>query len=196
VEKEKEKEMTWEERHKKREAQIEEFWKRNPELADAREIPDIEKAIKSAVFGSHKKTEDGEPPFEKLLLVALIRMYKRAKIKQVKIKEESKIMNSGFFIKTGSAVKIRPCGKEYGEKTYFGIYIGDMALSFSGKCEGDTMYVEHSSHNPAIFVPELSRVIFGCESWWDKISSEEELKKIITDDVINNVWYVKMLKSM
>lgn len=48
--------------------------------------------------------------------------------------------------------------------------------------------------NPAIFVPELGKIIFGMESWWGRIKSEEELKDI-TDGDIENVWYVKMLKG-
>ena len=45
--------------------------------------------------------------------------------------------------------------------------------------------------NPAIFVPELGKIIFGMESWWGRIKSEEELKDI-TDGDIENVWHVKM----
>jgi hypothetical protein len=49
--------------------------------------------------------------------------------------------------------------------------------------------------NPAIFVPDLNKVIFGYESWWGEIKSPEELREI-TDDDIQNVWYVKALKML
>ena len=49
--------------------------------------------------------------------------------------------------------------------------------------------------NPAIYVFDLQRIIFGAESWWGIIESPEELKDI-TDDDINSQWYVKALKAM
>ena len=49
--------------------------------------------------------------------------------------------------------------------------------------------------NPAIYVFDLQRIIFGAESWWSIIENQEELKDI-TDDDINNQWYVKALKAM
>ena len=50
-------------------------------------------------------------------------------------------------------------------------------------------------HNPAIYVPELGKVIYGMESWWHAIKDEKELKDI-TDNDIDNVWYVKALKEV
>lgn len=49
--------------------------------------------------------------------------------------------------------------------------------------------------NPAIYVFDLQRIIFGAESWWSIIENPEELKDI-TDDDINSQWYVKALKAM
>ena len=49
--------------------------------------------------------------------------------------------------------------------------------------------------NPAIFVPELKKIVFGCESWWRKIDSMDEVKDI-TDEDIENQWYVKLFKSI
>lgn len=100
--------------------------------------------------------------------------------------------------KTGSPVKVRPCGEEYKGKTYFGILIGDVALSISesiNKDDPNTLHIGRSFYNPAIFIPELKKVVYGCESWWDKIETEEELKEVITDETIKNTWYVKMLTS-
>lgn len=97
----------------------------------------------------------------------------------------------------GTPVKIRPCKSEYGDKTYFGIHLGDFALSIRHRidAQGD-LHAAHSMHNPAIFVPELNDIIYGCESWWSEIDTPEELQKAITDEVINNVWYMKLLTQL
>ena len=49
--------------------------------------------------------------------------------------------------------------------------------------------------NPAIFVFDLNEIIFGCQSWWGIIKNEQELKDI-SDIDIDNIWYVKVLKSL
>lgn len=98
--------------------------------------------------------------------------------------------------KCGKAVKIRPCGEEYQGKTYFGIYVGDVALSLGASIKEGVVTVNQSFSNPAILIPELGKVVYGCESWWGMIETEEELKEVITDDTIKNVWYVKMLQQL
>jgi hypothetical protein len=50
-------------------------------------------------------------------------------------------------------------------------------------------------HNPAIFVPTLGKLLYGCELWWSKISSPDDLRTI-SDADIDNVWYVQALKSL
>ena len=30
--------------------------------------------------------------------------------------------------------------------------------------------------NPGIFVPELGKIIYGCESWWSEIDNPEDLR--------------------
>lgn len=93
-------------------------------------------------------------------------------------------------------VKIRPCGAEYEDKTFLGIYIGDVALSTSWKKKKDgNVEVGFCSHNPAIFVPALNKIIYGCESWWGEIKNPEDLTDI-TDKDIDSVWYVQALKAM
>lgn len=96
----------------------------------------------------------------------------------------------------GSLVKIRPCNKEYGGKTYLGLYLGNQPWSqtVSYNNESGELTVGMAT-NPAIYVFDLQRIIFGAESWWGIIESLEELKDI-TDDDINNIWYVKALKAM
>lgn len=50
-------------------------------------------------------------------------------------------------------------------------------------------------NNPAIFVPELNKIVYGCESWWRKIKSIDDFKGISKED-IENTWYIKLLKVM
>lgn len=98
--------------------------------------------------------------------------------------------------RAGSLVKIRPCNKEYGGKTYLGLYLGNQPWSqtVSYNEESGELTVGMAT-NPAIYVFDLQRIIFGAESWWGIIESQEELRDI-TDGDINNLWYVKALKAM
>jgi hypothetical protein len=96
--------------------------------------------------------------------------------------------------KQGTLVSIRPCGEEYKNKTYVGFYLGDIALGSSVGLSDNKIQLNFANHNPAIFVPELGKIIYGCESWWGEIESIEKLKEITNED-IDNVWYVKLLKS-
>lgn len=118
--------------------------------------------------------------------------------------KEIKFENSGnpiekpmFGNKAGQLVKVRPCGEKYNDKTFVGFLIGEVPLGQSAKwnAEEGILTIRQSFHNPAIFVPELGEVIYGCSSWWGTIDSEEELKAI-TDDDIDNVWYVRALKAL
>lgn len=60
----------------------------------------------------------------------------------------------------------------------------------------DTKELKVSFHcNPAIFVFDLNKIIYGCESWWGVIKSEEDLNSI-SDCDIDNVWYVRALKTL
>lgn len=108
---------------------------------------------------------------------------------------ENKALQPGWMTKQGCMVKIRPCGAEYKDKTYLGFYIGDVAMGSSVTIKDKKIQLSFAGHNPAIFVPELRKVIYGCESWWGEIKNESELKDI-TDNDINNVWYVQALKAM
>lgn len=96
----------------------------------------------------------------------------------------------------GSLVKISPCGEEYGSKTYLGILLGDLPIGahISFHHSDQKLHISPFS-NPAIFVPELKKIIYGCESWWGEIESSEDFKEITSED-INNTWYVQLLKSM
>lgn len=109
---------------------------------------------------------------------------------------ENKAIRKGFSCKQGALVKIRPCGDEYKDKTFVGFYIGDVALGSSITLTDEKkIQLNFEAYNPAIFVPKLGKIIYGCASWWGKIESEKDLKDI-TDSDIENVWYVKALKEM
>lgn len=97
--------------------------------------------------------------------------------------------------KQGVLVSIRPCNEKYGNKTYLGFLIGDLATGSSITITDDNkIQCNWSGYNPAIFVPELGEIIMGMSSWWGEIESEEKLKEI-TDSDIENVWYVKLWKK-
>lgn len=75
-----------------------------------------------------------------------------------------------------------------------GFLLGDIALGSSIKLVEDKIQLNWSGHNPAIFVPDLSEIIYGYNSWWSLIENEGELKEITNED-ISNVWYVKLLNK-
>ena len=96
----------------------------------------------------------------------------------------------------GKFVKIAPCGEEYEGKTYLGLYLGEIPVGHGISHNPDTKELNISfRNNPAIFVFGLNKIIYGMESWWGIIESEEDLKEITNDD-INNIWYVKALKEL
>lgn len=93
----------------------------------------------------------------------------------------------------GQLVKISPCGEEYGGKTYLGILLGDLPFEVGISFHHDDQKLHiGATTNPAIFVPELRKIIYGYESWWGKIESPEDLKDI-TPEIIQDQWYVKLL---
>ncbi len=99
----------------------------------------------------------------------------------------------------GAFVAVRPCGDEYEGKTYLGIYLGDLPIGFSYGVdrESGVMTVSPGLGNPAIWVPALKRIVYGCESWWGPITKPEDVEKMqITDDTIQRQWYVRMLKEL
>lgn len=96
----------------------------------------------------------------------------------------------------GRWVAIRPCAEECKGKTFLGVLLGSIAISTICEQEPDGgLLVSPCLHNPAIFVPDLNRVVFGYESWWGEIKNESDLRQI-TDADIEGVWYVRMLKEI
>ena len=113
-------------------------------------------------------------------------------VNSIKYNEIKQLM----MARAGSLVKIRPCNEEYGGKTYLGLYLGNQP--WSQRVSYDNQSGELTvgmTTNPAIYVFGLQKIIFGAESWWSIIENPEELKDI-TDNDINNQWYVKALKAM
>lgn len=98
--------------------------------------------------------------------------------------------------RTGKFAKIRPCEEGYEGKTYLGLYLGEMPIGHHITHNSETKELNVSfSNNPAIFVFDLNKIVYGMESWWGIIESEEDLKEITNHD-IENVWYVKALKEL
>ena len=96
----------------------------------------------------------------------------------------------------GKFVRITPCAEKYERKTYLGLYLGELPMGHSISHNTETKELNVSfSTNPAIFVFDLNEIIYGMESWWGIIESEEDLKEITESD-INNIWYVKALKEL
>lgn len=92
-------------------------------------------------------------------------------------------------------MKVRPCGKEFENKTYLGVFIGYAALSSSISIKDDKIICDWAMHNPAILIPEKGKIVYGIESWWGLIDSVDDLKSI-TDQDIDNVWYVQAMKIL
>jgi hypothetical protein len=107
-----------------------------------------------------------------------------------------------FGAEAGEFVSVRPVGDE---KTYLGIMLGDYAPPAVGfriaKEDAEkenpeaTVVISKGMGNPAMWVPDLKRVVMGWGSWWGPIRREEDLHQI-TDVDIQNVWYVKALKAL
>ena len=110
--------------------------------------------------------------------------------------ENNEISFAGLGHECGALVKIRPCAEEYQNKTFIGIYLGDLPMGISSSYNEETQVLTNRAFtNPAIFVPELKNIIFGAESWWCEIRPGDDVSDI-TDENINNQWYVQMLKKL
>lgn len=96
-------------------------------------------------------------------------------------------------VECGAWVKIRVVDSD---KTHLGVYLGDFTSGFGGAFTKDHKLALHwSMGNPAIYVPDLKRIVRGYESWWGVVETPDDLKEI-TDADINDVWYVRALKDL
>jgi len=108
---------------------------------------------------------------------------------------------SGISIRTmpsgpgvGKLVRVRPVNDK---KTYLGIHLGDLqreVMVARGSKSKQLMLTVR--RNPAIWVPDLKKVVWGDSSWWGVIETPEDAERLITDGDIQNVWYVKALKEL
>ena len=96
----------------------------------------------------------------------------------------------------GKFASVRPCADNPDNKTYLGLFLGDLPLGIrvSHNSETSRLNVRYDA-NPAIFVFELNKIVYGACSWWHIIEKEDDLCSI-TDKDINNLWYVKALQSL
>lgn len=97
--------------------------------------------------------------------------------------------------KTQKWVAVRPVDPELEGKTYLGVLLGNMAQGCGAWFKNGVLEIEPMSHNPAIYCPDLHRVIMGSGSWWHELESPKDLQEI-TDLDINSTWYVKALKDL
>jgi hypothetical protein len=82
----------------------------------------------------------------------------------------------------GKFVSIRTCSSN--AKTHLGIYLGDFPIEILHQYHIVKKELSITNHmNPAIYVPALKRIVFGCESWWGFIKTPEELKEITDQDI-------------
>lgn len=104
------------------------------------------------------------------------------------------INTDGIGHACGALCEVRPCGDEYGGKSYIGIYVGELPIGIMTTLSKDGVLKNCTVNNPAIFVPELRKLVYGRESWWHELKSIDDFKGI-SDDDIENTWYVKLLRS-
>lgn len=97
---------------------------------------------------------------------------------------------------SGCLVQIKPCAKKYNGKTYLGLYLGDLPWMNNISYDEDAKILNVGTiNNPAIYVFALKKILFGAESWWCKIDSPEDMKDI-SEEEIDDTWYVKLQKTM
>lgn len=95
----------------------------------------------------------------------------------------------------GTPVRIKPCTKEETDKTYLGIYLGELPIqNLASYTEEDKKLRIQAMMNPAIYVFELKKIIYGCESYWSFIKDPHDFEEI-TPEMINGQWYIELLKS-
>lgn len=99
--------------------------------------------------------------------------------------------------RAGTWVAVRPCDDECAGKTYLGMYLGDAATAAGVSFNHATGVLEVGLgyHNPAIWVFDLKRIVYGMGSWWGPIKWPEDLRQITNVDV-NSVWYVRALQEL
>lgn len=95
----------------------------------------------------------------------------------------------------GRPVRVMPCAEEYEGKTFLGLYLGELPwyIHVSHNEEDNKLHID-TANNPAIYVFELQKIIYGCESYWNIIKDPRQFDDI-TDEMIKSQWYVQLLKA-
>jgi len=93
----------------------------------------------------------------------------------------------------GKLVRVRPLSDNPDGHTYVGIYLGELIDSpkvfyYSGV---NKLRVG-SSFTPAIFVPALSRIVWGSNAFWDRPANEEDLFREVTQSEIDGFVYERL----
>lgn len=132
--------------------------------------------------------------FERAMMYVLLHNWSLNKIKSVKYDDNLALYS---LYKGNSIVEVKPCDKKkYEDKNYIGIYLGDFPQTVSGETNKDGEFVIKPTHNnPLIYIPETNSVVFGSGSWWRKIEKIEDFKGI-SDEEIQNTWYVQLMKEL
>lgn len=92
----------------------------------------------------------------------------------------------------GKPVAVRLCNND---KTYLGLFLGELPSSSTISLNKENVLTVNHMMNPAMFVPELNKIVFGYESWWKILENEKNFKEI-SDTDIENIWYIRALKSV
>ena len=113
--------------------------------------------------GTSKLTEKQSGIVRKLfkLFSSLRFQIKFNNYKNVVFDNEKKAIAKPLCHEIGTPVKVRSCKEKHGDKTYFGILIGDVAQSINISMQGDNdqdCHVGYSHYNPAILIDRKSVV--------------------------------------
>ena len=96
----------------------------------------------------------------------------------------------------GSPVRVMPCAEKYKGKTFLGLYLGELPWCIHGSHneEDNKLHID-TANNPAIYVFELQKIIYGFESYWNIIENPKQFVDI-TQEMIESQWYVRLLKEI
>jgi hypothetical protein len=93
----------------------------------------------------------------------------------------------------GKWCSVRPASDT---NTYLGVYLGDLLIEAAPYFDTKTnKLIIMQRRNPGLWVPDLNRVVWGLESWWNVLQTPDDLKQI-TDADIQGIWYVRALASL
>ena len=110
--------------------------------------------------------------------------------------ENTPIDTAGTGRSCGVLCEVTLAEEETGEKSYLGIYLGDLPTGIHSTYDPKTGKLSNFAvKNPAIYVFELKRIVYGYESWWRLNNSLDEFKGISMEE-IENTWYVRLLRVM